>query len=106
MSNGQPRPDVPHLTWPARLSGGSLACVEQDTLEEVRQSVDNLLRTPLGARPLAEDYGLADPTFTTGLDVDEVIDQAAEYEPRADIEVTAVDEPDGSISSRIDVNLA
>lgn len=59
--------DVPHLAWPFRLAGNRLVQVEQDSLEDVQQSVYAYLATPLGSRPLSPDFGIDDPTFGPGL---------------------------------------
>jgi phage baseplate assembly protein W len=85
---------VPHLAWPLTIIDGVLATVEQDTIEDVRQCVEVLLRTPAGARPLAPAIGLADPTFTGGFDAPLVTAQLEEWEPRAALEITTAG-PDG-----------
>jgi phage baseplate assembly protein W len=81
-------PEIPHLAFPLRLDGGSFAVVEQDTVEDVRQCVHVLLRTPLGIRPLAPEVGVDDPTFTEGVDGDALAAQLEEQEPRAVVTVT------------------
>jgi hypothetical protein len=60
------------------------------------------------ARVLLPDFGMDDPTFTDGLDLDEVIDQAAEYEERAviDVDVTILDDLTGEAVTRLKVDLA
>lgn len=102
--------DLPprQLAYPLRLDGGDLAVVEQDTIEEVRQSVFTLVRTPIGARPLAPGVGVDDPTFSEGVDPDELAallmdDETGE--PRAEVTVTA--EPiDGTGEQQIRVEVA
>ena len=86
--------EIPHLRWPLRIADGQLQLVEQDTLEDVRQCVHLLLRTPLGARPLAPEVGIEDPTFTAGVDADVLAGRLEEMEDRARITVdtTGVDE--------------
>jgi phage baseplate assembly protein W len=91
--------DVPHLRWPFRLTEGAdlpgqvphapLALVEQDTLDDVRQCVHLLLRTPPGARPLAPEVGVPDPTFTRGVDADQLGALLEELEDRARVTVRA-----------------
>lgn len=80
-------PDVPHLTWPLRMAGPRLAAVEQDSIEDVRQCVHVLLRTPPGARPLAPEVGIDDPTFGV-VDPGEITGYLADHEPRAVVSVT------------------
>lgn len=99
--------DIPHLAWPLRLANGTLATVEQDTLTDVTQCVNVLLHTPRGARVLLPDYGIEDPTFTDGLDLDEVLEQVADYEERADVTVLElVDSDSGESTTRLQVDLA
>jgi phage baseplate assembly protein W len=91
--------EVPHLRWPFRLTAGAdipgqvphapLALVEQDSIDDVRQSIHLLLRTPPGSRPLAPRVGVHDPTFTAGVDADQLAAQLEELEPRARVTVSA-----------------
>jgi phage baseplate assembly protein W len=84
--------DVPHIAFPMRLdAAGALVTNEQDSLDEVQQCVLVLLRTPLGARPLAPGVGVADPTFTDGIDPEALtatLTNVETGEPRADVQVT------------------
>jgi phage baseplate assembly protein W len=92
-----PAIDVPHLRWPFRLTAGAdlpgqvphapLQLVEQDTIDDVRQSVHLLMRTPRGARPLAPDVGIDDPTFSVGIDPQLLAAQIEEFEDRARVTV-------------------
>ncbi len=91
--------EIAHLAWPFRLTMGAdlpgqvahapLQLVEQDTIEDVRQSVRLLLRTPPGARPLAPEVGIDEPTFTAGIDADVLAARLEELEPRAQVSVIA-----------------
>lgn len=102
--------DIPHLTWPPRMApDGTLAAVEQDTVEDVRQCVHVLLRTPLGVRPLAPFSGVPDPTFSGGVIADELAARLGsdDNEPRAQITVTAGQlGATGGQSVRVRVDLA
>ncbi len=83
-------PAVPHLAFPLRRApAGELLAVEQDTLEDVRQCVHVLLRTPRGARPLAPDVGIEDPTFTSGVQAEVLQAQLEDDEDRAHVDVAA-----------------
>lgn len=59
--------DVPHLAWPFRFAGRRLVQVEQDSIEDLQQSVHAYLTTPRGTRPLNPDFGIEDPTFGPGI---------------------------------------
>jgi Concanavalin A-like lectin/glucanases superfamily len=62
----------------------SFMAVEQDSPDEIQACVYALVATPRGRRIELPDYGVEDPTFEQlPLNLDEVITQAHEYEPRA-----------------------
>lgn len=88
-------PVVRHLRWPFRLTVATdvpqapLALVEQDTIDDVRQCVHLLLKTPPAARPLAPQIGVAEATFTAGIDAQQLAATLEEMEDRARITVTA-----------------
>lgn len=85
--------DVPHLAWPFRFANRKLVQVEQDSIEDLRQSVHAYLATPRGARPLNPDFGVEDPTFGPGLDAAQLAaDIEASEDGRAAVTVT-VDGP-------------
>lgn len=75
------------MRWPFAVAGGRLATVEQDTLDELRMNVRVLLHTPAGARPIAPQVGVEDPTFTD-LDGPGLAADLMRWEPRAQVTVT------------------
>lgn len=79
--------NTPHLAFPFDLSAGSAAVTEQDSLDEIVDCVEVILRTPRGQRVDQPDFGLADPTFRmNGMDASEIEGSVAQWEPRADVE--------------------
>jgi phage baseplate assembly protein W len=97
---------VPHLVFPLRQApSGALAVLEQDTLDDVRQCVHVLMLTPLGYRPLAPEVGIADPTFTAGIDAAELESQLEEQEARARVTV-ATPGPDAGGQQQVVVRVA
>ena len=99
--------EIPHLAWPFRAAGPTLAQVEQDSIEDVQQSVRSYLATEKGERPLSPDFGLDDPTF--GPDVNTArlaADIVNSEDGRADVTITKTG-PDGngrmSITVAVDV---
>jgi phage baseplate assembly protein W len=54
---------APHLAAPFRVENGRVATVEQDSPEEIRQCILACLRTKIGSRLEAPDYGVPDQTF-------------------------------------------
>lgn len=75
---------VPHLAFPFRLErDGSAAVLEQDTLDEVAQSVQVLLMTHEGERLEVPEYGVADLVFAAEPDLEGISAAVEEWEPRA-----------------------
>ncbi len=73
-----------HLALPFKVTAaGGLATVEQDSIEDIAQSVALLADTRPGERRSVDDYGIPDPVFG-GIDVDEISDLIFEWEDRAD----------------------
>lgn len=73
-----------HLALPIKITAaGRLATVEQDSVEDISQSVALLADTRPGDRRSVEDYGIPDPVFG-GVDADEVAELILEWEDRAD----------------------
>ncbi len=83
---------VPHLRIPFRISnGGSADVLEQDSQSEIAQSVAVLVRTRVGERPTAPDYGISDPTFLTSPSsvMTSIKLQVEEHEDRAEVAITS-----------------
>lgn len=110
--------EVPHLSWPFALTQGAdvagqvphapLSQVEQDTLAEVQQSIQLLLSTRPGDRPLAPDVGVEDFVFTPhGIDPQLLAARLTDMEPRAALSIEVVGPGgDGRQDVRIRVGLA
>jgi phage baseplate assembly protein W len=79
---------TPHFAWPFRLGQGhAFAVVEQDTVEDIEQCVVVLVSTELGSREELPEYGISDPTFTSGVDTTEILAAVDDWEDRAVIEL-------------------
>lgn len=79
---------VPHLAFPFRVApGGSFAVVEQDTVDEVAQNVEVVVRTPVGDRIEIPEFGSRQLIFgeVGGDDVQQVLAAVTVWEPRADV---------------------
>lgn len=99
--------DVPVPAFPLRLRpDGTLAVVQQDSLEDVRACVHMQLLTPLGSRPLAPDFGVDDPTFTGAIDADELAAALEDGDDRASVTVSVEPGAMGDVDVRVDVALA
>ena len=80
-------PIIPKLRVPLTMGASGFRVVEQDSTDEVTACVYALVATPLGRRIELPEYGVEDPTFEQlPLNLDEVSAQAAEFEPRADLQ--------------------
>lgn len=80
---------VPHLHFPLRVApNGSMRVVEQDTVEEIVQSVSVFLRTKQGERIELPGYGVEDPTFKVDFDLQVVTAELLDWEPRAEVIMT------------------
>lgn len=80
-------PDIetPQFDLPFRLDGRAVRVVEQDSLDDVANSVETLMRTPLGSLDENPDYGVVDGTFDEGrVDLNEIQTAISQWEPRAD----------------------
>jgi phage baseplate assembly protein W len=84
---------------------GDLRTNDQDSYEDIANSVAMFLGTTRGSRSIAPDYGVPDPTFTL-IDNHAMEEDLKNWEPRADttITVTYDDANEASISAIIDVN--
>lgn len=85
----------PHFAFPFRLGrGGKFAVVAEDSLDEITQNVEVILRTQIGTRLEIPDFGTDTLLFEQqgGSDLDEVLVQVTEWEPRAT--VVAEESPD------------
>lgn len=81
---------IPHLAIPLQLSGtGGFAVVEQDGLDEIAQSIAVCVATPVGSRIEVPDYGTPRAEFV-GPSPADITAALAEWEPRADLDVTVV----------------
>lgn len=80
--------DIPHLAWPFRMAGSTLAQVEQNGVEDVQQNVYSYLTTQRGERSLSPDFGVEDPTFASAIDPHVLEQGIEEAEDRADVTVT------------------
>lgn len=54
---------IPHLAVPIRFENDEIAVVEQDSPDDIAQCVEAVLRTIVGTRIDAPEYGISDPTF-------------------------------------------
>lgn len=99
--------DVPHLRIPLQLASGSLATVDQDTVDDIAQCVTAILQTPLGLSDELPDLGLTEQTFYEGgADVQEIQQQLTDHEPRAQTLVTDAPELLDQALSLVKVRLA
>lgn len=74
---------IPHLSLPFRIVDGAAAVNEQDSVEEIVDCVEAILRCPQGHRVELPDFGLADQAFAqSGADPQIVEATVNRWEPR------------------------
>lgn len=76
----------PQLAAPLRVEAGEVATVTQDSTQEIRQCVLAALKTRVGSRIEAPDYGIPDKTFEqlkTTPSADAFLAAVEAVEPRA-----------------------
>jgi hypothetical protein len=96
---------IPHMAWPFKFAGVQLAHVEQDSIDDLEQSVHAWLVTPRGSRPLSPDFGIDDPTFGPGLNAARLqADIEASEDGRASVTVT-VTAPDGTGQQGVNITV-
>lgn len=96
---------APHFNLPFRLRK-TADCVEQDTVEDIANSVELLLRTHTGARAEAPSFGVSDYTFKLEpLDVDAIRDEIVAAEPRALVLITERPDVLDNLIDRITVEI-
>lgn len=82
-------PVTPHLRVPFAINGSRASAVEQDTVDEIEQCVQAIIRTPIGELLDEPELGIPDYLFTQSNDdaVDEITEAVSEWEPRASVSV-------------------
>lgn len=93
---------IPHFDLPFRFgtAGGNAAVVQQDSVQDVRNCVETVVRTEAGNREFVPNFGIADPTFSVQpLDTTALEQQVTANEPRAQTTFTSVvDEIDAMVA--------
>lgn len=86
---------VPHFSLPFRIVAGTAAVTEQDTLEEIADCVEAIIRTPAGTRLELPEFGIPDQSFSlNGADPAPIVTAVQQWEPRA---VTAAEADNESL---------
>lgn len=77
--------NIPHFAYPVRFGvGGSIATVEQNSVEDVMNCVAAACKTERGSRLYVPGFGIDDPTFEeVPLDTTTLLAQIRESEPRS-----------------------
>lgn len=97
---------VPHLSLPLRMSSNRFATVEQDTDKEAADCVFVIMSFPTGFRSEEPDFGIDDPSFQMQpINVDQIAQAIADYEPRVDAHIETIDLEDGTTTVKVEVTL-
>jgi phage baseplate assembly protein W len=98
--------NLPHLSLPLTIINGSYVTTQQDTDLEAAHCVQVITSFERGMRPEDPDFGIADPAFEIQpIDVDDIYEAIASYEPRVETDITTIDQPDGATVVNIRVTM-
>jgi phage baseplate assembly protein W len=100
---------VPHLAIPLRMKTDNKGFTvnEQDSLEDVLDCVETLVRYPRGLRIDRPEFGTPDQVFhERGASAIEIKGAINEQEPRADILVDAEQDELDQLISRVRISVA
>ena len=103
-STAIPSPTLAHLSAVVALAGdGSFLFLNQDSTEEIVQSVEVICGTVLGDRPVVPTFGIPDQTFTQP-SKSEIVSSINTWEQRAAVQVfVSTDEASGVSNVKVDV---
>lgn len=73
---------TPHFSVPFRVVDGSVSVVDQDTEDEITQSVAVIARYPRGIRTDLPEFGCTDQTFRRQFDPLLLAEEIEEWEQR------------------------
>jgi phage baseplate assembly protein W len=77
-------PQVPKISFPFRMVNNAAATVEQNSDDEITDSVQVLLSTEVGSREEVPAYGIPEQAFLqNGADAVVLLNCIREWEPRA-----------------------
>jgi hypothetical protein len=80
---------TPHISIPFTMLAwgvGGVDVNEQDTLDDVYDCVQAVIRCPENWRPELMAFGIADQTFTQNeIDLGEIADKVSVWEPRSEV---------------------
>lgn len=96
--------ETPQFDLPFRLdpTGSDVVMIEQDSVDDVANSVETLLRTPLGWFEENPDYGVIEGTFDEGrVDLNELQTAISQWEPRADVSMEDKLDTEDALMDRI-----
>jgi hypothetical protein len=80
---------IPHFAHPFRVEGGKVAVVDQNSPDEIWTCVETIVRFFKGDRLAVPDFGIVEPTFTTGpIDTDKIRAVVEKWEERAGVLIT------------------
>jgi hypothetical protein len=81
--------DVPHFDLPFHFEGSSVAEVEQDSIHEVVDCIEIILRTHVGLRDYVPEFGAPDLVFKNQpIGVDDLTSIITSQEPRASLVIS------------------
>jgi hypothetical protein len=100
--------DTPHFAFPMRRApNGSIATVEQETVDEIEACVLAIVYTRAGDLDDQPDFGLSDYTFTQQpISRDQVIEEVLRTEERATLLVEEYPDRFDALTDHLDILIA
>jgi len=88
------------------MENGQFVTNEQDSDEEAKTCVWAIISTQKGSRPEQPEFGINDPTFDTmPIDISDIMESIARWEPRVETDVSTQDGADGTQKVNIFVTM-
>lgn len=107
QGTGNPTPVAPHLRFPLRVSGGTFETVEQDSIDDIAQCAEIVMKYRVGYRTSIPEFGMPDQAFRQGgANVQEIAAALGRWEPRARALIEADPSLLDELTSRVKVKVA
>lgn len=98
---------VPQFNLPFKLSADGVACVEQDSYEDIANCVELIVRTPVGFRDDAPDRGFPQLEFLEQNQLQGILPTqiVTAQEPRADVLLSSKPDAIDALIERVLVDI-
>lgn len=84
--------ELPHFAIPLRFKNGAAVVNDQDTLDDLADCIQVIMRTPIGHRIDKPDFGIHDPAFRVVRNDNDIMAAIDQWEPRVEYELAGPEE--------------